>query len=394
MKNALRILLPILILAAGASAAAILMAMRPKVEPASAEILPPLVEATRARAERIDLQVEAQGTVVPRTESRLTAEVSARVLEVSPAWVDGGFFEEGEVLLRLDPTDYRLAEEEAAARVARDELRLAQEEADAEIARRDWQAERGAEEPPPLAVHEPQLAEARTALSAARGALEKARRDVERCTVVAPYPGRVLAKGADRGEHVQRGAELGRIYAVDFAEVRLPLPDSELAFLELPLAWRDGEANGDEGTEVVLRARFAGKDHRWTGRVVRTEAELDPASRMVVVVARVPDPYGRGEMLDRPPLMTGMFVQASIRGRSIPDAIALPRSALRGGNRVFVLDQEGRLRVRVVDVLRTERERVLVRGGLEAAEQVIISPMEEAVDGMRVRLPAGEGDSR
>lgn len=384
MRTFLQILLPLIILALGALGAKQLIAMKPEVEPAAPEPLPPLVEVVVAQSEAVELWVHTQGTVVPRTASRLVSEVSGRVLEASSAWVDGGFFDEGELLLSLDPTDYELQKSEARSRVAQAELRLAQEEAEAEISLRDWRSERGDEDPPSLVAREPQIADAQATLEAARAALQKSERDVERCRVVAPFPGRVRTKRADRGEFVMVGAELGSIYAVDHAEVRLPLPDTELAFLNLPLSYR-GEESAETGIEVILSARFAGGDHEWNGRIVRTEGELDPKSRMVYAVARVDDPYGRDESGSRPPLAIGMFVDAAIRGETITDAITLPRAALRTGDLVFVIDNEDLLRIRPVDVLRTERDRAMVRGGLEVGERVIVSPIEEAVDGMHVR---------
>ena len=162
MKIVLKILLPVIVVALGVLGAMKLKSMKPEVKPSETEVPSPLVEVVEAVAESVELRVNAQGTVVPRTESRLVAEVSGRVVEVAPVWVDGGFFEAEQVLLRLDTTDYELAKREAEVRVAQAELRLAQEEADAEIARRDWKTERGEEPPPPLAVREPQVAEART----------------------------------------------------------------------------------------------------------------------------------------------------------------------------------------------------------------------------------------
>jgi len=342
MKRILKVLLPVGILVAGLLAARALLLLRPDVKPVTTEIPLPVVEVVEARRAAVELEVRAQGTVVPRTETRLVTEVSGSVLEVSPRWVNGGFFEQGEVLLRIDTTDYLLAEKEAEMRVARARLVLAQEEADAEIARQDWAIERGDEEPPELVVRGPQLAEATAALAAAGSALQRAHRDLERCAVVAPYPGRV------------------------------------------PLSYR-GEEEESSGPEVTLLSQFAGREFKWTGRVVRTEGELDPRSRMVIVVVQVDDPYGRSEMLDRPPLAIGMFVEALIAGRSVPDAVSLPRTALRAEGRVYVLEDEDVLRIEHVGILRTERDRILIRDGLEPGTRVIVSPLEEAVDGMTVR---------
>ncbi len=364
MKKLLGVLLPVVVLSVGVLGAITLVKMRPAVKPASPEVVPPLVESAAVTAESVQLFVRAHGTVVPRTESRVVSEVAGRVRSVSPSWVDGGFFEAGDLLVALE-----------------------QEVAEADVARRDWEAMNGEAPAPPLVVREPQVRQARAALDAARAMLEKARRDVERCRIVAPYPGRVRTRTADVGTYVQPGVELGRIYATDAAEVRLPVPDAELAFLDVPLAYR-GEPMPENGAattlpEVTLATRFAGREHTWTGYVVRTEGQLAPESRMVVLVCRVPDPYGRSEQTDRPPLAVGMFVEATIEGVTLDNAVALPRSALKSGGRVFVND-DGTLRVRAVDVLRTEAERVLLRGGVAPGERVILTPLETPVDGMRV----------
>ena len=383
MKTVLRILVPLLFLAGGVALTGVLIGLKPEVVPQEAEIPAPLVETILAVSEELQLEVHTQGVVTPRTESRLTAEVGARIIEVSPHFVDGGFFEAGEVLVRLDPTDYRLALDQARVTVAQAEARLAQEEADAAINLREWRSERGDEPPPPLAVRGPQVAEAKASLASAESQLAKARRDVERCTITAPYDGRVRMAEADLGEFVMTGGQLGLVYAVDWAEVRLPLPDAELAFLDLPLSYR-GEEVTATGPEVRLEAAFAGKRHTWNGRVVRTEGEIDAQSRMVMAVARVEDPYARGDA-ERPPLAVGLFVRAALAGHVIPNALALPREALRTGERVFLLTDDERLEIRTVEVLRRERERVLVGAGLAAGERVIVSPLEAAVDGMRLR---------
>ncbi|NNL67672.1 MAG: efflux RND transporter periplasmic adaptor subunit, partial [Myxococcales bacterium] len=188
---------------------------------------------------------------------------------------------------------------------------------------------------------------------------------------------------------------IARLYAVDFAEVRLPLPDRELRWLDLPLGYAELPA---EGPEITLRAEFAGEPHEWRGQVVRTEGEIDARSRMVHVVARVEDPYGRDDpTLRRAPLAVGLFVQGEIEGRTLPGVFELPRAALHDdrageGDRVHVIDAEGRLRVRPVEVLHTERETVVIGTGLAPGERVSVSALAAVVDGMPVRV-SGESAS-
>jgi len=390
MNRAARILVPTAILALATVAAFAIFASRPVPETRRPEVPPPLVRVIATAVTTEPLSVHSQGTVEPRTEIRIVPEVSGRVVRVADTLVAGGFFERGDVLLEIDPFDYRQEVVRARAQVAQASLRLAREEAEADVARREW-SELGRGDGSPLALREPQVADARAALEAAEAALEQARRDLERTVLRAPFGGRVRSEDIDVGQFVNRGTPVATVYAVDWAEVRLPLPDRELAFVDAPLDHR-GDAVEDSGPEVVLRAEFAGRTHAWTGRIVRTEGEIDARTRMVHVVARVRDPYGRGRDASRPPLSVGMFVHAEIRGRRAENVVALPRAALRGENRVWVIDGDDRLRFREVRVLRSERDRVLIDAGLEAGERVCVSPMEAVTDGMRVRVAGGGGE--
>ncbi len=383
MHRTLKILLPVLVLGIGALGTWVMIHNRRQVETQPPEILPPLVRIVEVRRRDVRLVVHAQGTVVPRTESSLVPEVTGRVIAISPSLASGGFFERGDTLLTIDPRDYELAVVQAHSAIARAERVLEHEEAEAEVARREWQ-DLGRGEPSPLVLRELQVAEARADLSSARAALERAERDLQRTRIRAPFAGRVRDEAVDVGQFVTRGIPVGTIYAVDYAEVRLPIPDDQIAFLDLPLDYR-GEKEREPGPEVILRAVFAGKRHEWTGQIVRTEGEIDPRSRMVHAVARVEDPYGRGERRDRPPLAVGLFVEAEIRGRQFAGVVILPRTALRGRTEVLVVDPEDRLRFREVEVLRLQADEVVVGSGLEDGERVCVSALDAVVDGMRVR---------
>ena len=200
----------------------------------------------------------------------------------------------------------------------------------------------------------------------------------------APYAGRVRDEDVDVGQFLSRGATIAQIYAMDYAEIRLPLPDEELAFIELPLSYR-GEGSADGGPPVTLSSRFAGRTHSWTGRLVRTEGEIDPRTRMIYTVARVRDPYGPPEGDEKPPLSVGMFVDAEIQGITAESVAVIPRAALRNDETVLVVDEDNRLRFRRIDVMRRTEQRAIVRAGLYDGELVCLTPLDTVVDGMEVR---------
>jgi RND family efflux transporter MFP subunit len=353
------------------------------VETHAPEIVAPAVRVLPVTPESVQLTVRTQGSVAPRTESDLVPEVGGRVVWVSPALAAGGFFEEGEPLLRLDRADHEV-------KLLRAEAALASARSQAELARRNQDRSVRLQQDGLIAAttHEDAQNTSRVAAASLRdadAALAQARRDLDRTELRAPFAGRVREKRVDVGQFVERGTPAARLYAVDYAEVRLPVTDADLAFLDLALDHRGSDAPA-RGPGVVLSARFAGADHRWKARVVRTEGEIDPRSRLVHVVARVDDPYGRpGNGEGRPPLAVGMFVDAAILGRTVDAAIVLPRAALRGEDRVLVVDAQDRLTWRRVTVLRADRDTVIVGAGLQQGERVVLSPLEAPVEGMPVR---------
>ncbi|MEZ5967170.1 MAG: efflux RND transporter periplasmic adaptor subunit [Planctomycetota bacterium] len=387
MRYLLQLLLAALILGGAGFVAKMLIDSRPPAPKHEVTPVVPIVRALAVHPEAVRVDVTTQGTVAPRTETTLVAEVRGKIARVAPSMVAGGFFAAGEELLTIDAREFELAVVAAQAEVAQRRTALAVERAEAEVAIAQWN-ELGRGEAPPLARREPQIAQADAALAAAEAGLQQAQLDLERCHVKAPYAGRVWDKRADVGQYVSPGTPLARVYAVDYAEVRLPLADDELQFLDLPLDYQDGVRAG-EGPSVTLSTDFAGRTYAWPARVVRTEGEIDPKSRMVHAVARVEKPYARGDNGDaaRPPLAVGMFVQATIAGREYEGVFTVPRSALRpGGEEVLVVDAQDRLQPRRIDVLRQTRTTVLVHGGLQAGERLCLTPLEVFSPGMRVQV--------
>jgi multidrug efflux system membrane fusion protein len=390
IRRVLQIALPLAFLVAGGIGAMALIQSYTPPEPEPVVFEPPLVEVMEVKQERIRLTITAEGSVSPRVESELVPEISGRVTSVSSSLAIGGFFAAGDELLKIDGREYELTVTRARAAIAQSELRVVTEEQEGAVARAEWK-DLADGEPTPLALRLPQLAEAKAALASAQAALEQAEFDLERTSVRAPFDGRVRRKQVDLGQYVQRGQAIATLYSTDVAEIQLPIPDQELEYVDLPLAYVNADST-DRQPRVVLSTEFAGSTYEWQGRIVRTEGEIDPETRMVRAIAQVQDPYAQAKNSRRPPLAVGMFVQAEIRGRAV-QAISLPRTALRGADQVWVVNARNQLEFRQVDILRLERDRVLLRGGLETGERVCLSNLEAAVQGTEVRVAGVVTDS-
>ena len=371
-----KFLLPAIVVLVALFGAITLVATAPELEPSSAEPVPMGVRSLVAAPRPVRLTVSSQGTVVPSTETDLIPEVAGRVVEVSASLVTGGYFAKGDVLLRLEDADYQSAAAQASASVAQAEAEY--EHARYEYVRHSELESRRLTSRSSMenALRTQRVAEA--ALRKSRVALEDAERDLARTRIVAPFDGVVRSESVDLGQYVQPGTVVARIYATDYVEVRLPIADRQLAYLALPLSLRRGQLPPDSPLGVTLFADFAGQTHEWPGAIVRTEAEIDQKSRLLHVIARVKnDPQ-------RTPLQVGLFVEAVIEGVEVDDVVTLPRNALRDGNRVLLIDAENRLRYRDVEVLRLYRDEVLIRGGLAHGDNVCISVVQTAFEGMLV----------
>ena len=357
------------------------------------------VQVIEAQAGDRVFQVRSQGTVRPLTESALSAEVSGRLVHVSEQFVAGGFFQAGEVLAEIDPADYQAALLQAEAELARAQAQLSEEQARSDQARRDWIQSRGRDsEPNELILRLPQVAGAKAAVQAGKASVSQAQHNLERTQVRLPFDGLVRQREANLGAFVSPGSLLGRVFAIDAAEVRLPLSDRDLAFLDLPAPG----SRGVSGPKVRLSARLAGEQRQWTARIVRSEAVIDETTRLSYAVARISDPYTLlGENRDSV-LPMGTFVQAEIEGRLTDGLIRLPRGTLHQDNRLYLANDEDKLEIRQVEVVRSTADYVYVRGDIRIGERVITTAMPTPLPGQLLsveqdeRLAAGSaaaGDS-
>ncbi len=384
MNRIVKILLPVAVVLVSTVIAMVIIKSKPEVDVSPVRVTPQLVRVIEVEKKPVRINVYTQGNVVPRTETSLVAEVSGKVDSISPAFVSGGFFNKGDVLVKIDEKDYRLMVTQARLQVAQAELSLKIEEQESEIAIKEWKRLNNTS-PPSLVAREPQLKEARAALESAKASLQQAEINLERTNIRAPYTGRVRSKSVDIGQFVSPGMTLANIYAVDFAEIRLPLPDEELAFLDIPEDFRSLQTYSS-GPKITLKAEFAGKMNEWTGYLTRIEGEVDSRSRMVYVVARVEDPYSMKSDNSYRPLIVGMFVHAEIEGRLLDDVVVVPRTAIRDNNNVLIVDSEKKMWFREVTILKLDPEQAFIRTGLNNGDLICISALNAVVDGMPVTV--------
>ena len=355
------------VLVVAAALAVALSQMKPEPSKSNTDKLDLLVEVVSLGLSTESFQISSQGTVRPKTQTILSAEVSGSIVSISPKFVAGGVFRKDEVLMRIDPTNYTVAVNKAEALVAQRKIEF---DGAKKLRSQGYRAES-------------EYASAVAALASAQAELVSAQRNVERSYIRLPYDGMVLSKDADLGQFVSPGSVLGVTFATDFAEIRLPLTDQDLAFVELPNAREISASGRASGPKVILTAVQKGAIVSWDAQIIRSEGVVDERSRVTYAVAQIEDPYqleGKGT-----PLPVGTFVSANIEGATYFDVIRIPRTALRGADQVLVVDDENRIQIRTINILRSDTQYAYVNGGVSAGERISITTIEAPTNGMSVR---------
>ncbi len=376
-----RAIAPVLVLAGAGAIVAGLFANKPEVEKSEDNRQIAALTVAPARAETVTVTVGSQGEVRAKTDVQIVPEVAGRITYVNDAFAEGGVFTANTVLAKIDDSSYKLAVIRAEARVAEARLNLEQQLADARIKEKQWKDYGLDGEPTALALNKPQVAEAQARLRSAVADMDEAKLNLDRTEIKMPFNGRVSERTVGLGQFVATGTSLGRAFATDVVEVRLPLTDRQIGELDIPLQF--DMASGGINMPVTLRATMAGKEREWSAKLVRMQASLDAQTRLYYAIAEVENPYAPAP--GKAPLPVGLFVSAEISGPQEKDAIVIPRTALRGDNRVFTIVDDT-LKITEVSVLSTNADEAIILAGVEAGANVVISPVRSPADGMTVRI--------
>lgn len=374
--------LPVIVLGTAVGGTIAMSAFAPEPEDTDTPIKAQPVITAMAKTDSVMMTVTAQGEVQPRTEINIAAQVSGRITYMSPDFIEGGRFDRGDLLVRIDPAEYKLRVTQARANISQAQTVIAREQSEAELARMDWADLGRGGTPTPLTLREPQMAEAAAQLESAKAQLAEAELQLARTEIRAPFDGRVTERLVDAGEFVGTNSRLGRIYATDIMDVRLPMTQTDLHQAGLFLGY---EAKEQAGVPVRLTLNGGGSQSEWVGHISRTDSRFDSQSRVLHVYAEVRNPF-ENISEGRPPLAPGLYVDAEINGPVIDNVVTIPRAALRGTSDVYVANDDGTLSIRTVDVQSSDRTRAVLRGGVAAGDAVIISPIRGVADGMKVDI--------
>jgi RND family efflux transporter MFP subunit len=374
-------------------AVAVMIRMNPPESQQRAPFAGPqmVVETTPVETRKYQVRLQSYGTVQPRTRSVLVAQVGGQIISINANVRDGGFFEEGDVLGRIDPRDYEADVQISEASLADARQALAEAEARTNQAREDWERLGNSGDAPDLVLRIPQLEAAKARINSAKSALTKAKLDLERTQITAPFAGRVLRKLVDVGQVVSPNTQLAEIYATDVVEIRLPLRNRDLGFIDLPESFRFSESRDIGDIDVTIHSDLIGNES-WNARLIRTEGAIDESARQLHVIAQIDDPFGK-QSEGRSPLKIGQYVTAEIPGIELDDALVISNNAIYQGSYVYIVE-DGILRRKDIIIAWQNDDDAVIESGLEDGDQLVITPLGQVTSGIRVAIAGAERTNR
>lgn len=346
-----------------------------------------LVEVTTAEKGTFRPRITATGTVVPEREIHLSPLVGGEVIEVAEGFEPGGRVEAGDVLMQINPVDYRIALQERQSALQQAKADLDIERGRQEVAEQDYALLEDSLGPENrrLVLRQPQLATAEARVEAARAQVRQAQLDLDRTTIRAPFDALILSREVNLGSLVSPGEPLARLVGLDSYWVETTVPVSRLGWIRFPT----DDAN--DGSMVSIRNRGAWPEGvSREGRLARLVGELDSNTRMARVLVRVHDPLVREtDRRGDPPLILGSFVEVVMEGEPIESVVRLGRDLVRQNDTVWV-KTDGTLDIREVDIVFRDQQYAYIRQGLEPGEEVVVTNLATVLQGAALRVEGEE----
>ena len=389
--NLLRLLLPVIVIIISASVAFWMMQSGPKAKPRAKTRNAVLVDVRPIELGPQTTTVSIMGTVKPQREVALKPRVSGEIIKVGDNLIPGGRFNKGEELLAIDPSDYQLVVRQLASEVARVESDMQVELGRQRVAQKEFEllGESVSEVEKTLMLREPQLENNRALLEGTRARLEQAQLDLKRTSVRSPFNAVVMSREVNLGTRVSPSTTLATLVGSDSYWVEAPIPASQLQWISI------SQEDSDSGSPVRIYDSVAwGPNRSRSGQLVGLTAMVEENGRMATLLAEIADPLSlQPTSSEQPKLLLGSYVRVEIEGKLLAKAAAIERDLIHNGEQLWIMDEEGRLDIRTVEIAFRGQDQVLVTGGVNHGEKLITTNLPSPVQGMTLRLKDAETSS-
>ncbi len=374
-KKNLSQFIPLLVLLGAVLITWALIQVKPEIKEEPEETIDVTVDVIYAGHGEFEWSLEFQAEVRAQNTINLVSEVSGKIVKIADNFVEGGAFNTAETLIWVDDTEYQLNLASSRADLAQAETELALALGEAEIKAAQWKSVNPNKKAKPLQLNKPQVEQAQAQLKAAKAQWDKARLNVERTKITVPFSGRVQSKTVGLGQFIMPGAIVGHVFSTDKVEIRLSLTEKQLIELGLKPGYQSTENNYIMANIVHS---FGGVLNQWQGYIKSVDANIESSTRLIFATIVVDDPYNTSKPY---PLSPGSFVAVSLDAIKPISGIKIPRDALRGADKVYVV-KENKLQIKTLDVLSSSEDVAIVGGDIAEGDAVVISPLAGAYEGM------------
>jgi len=348
----------------------------------SVEVLPIVTQAYQVK-------IESFGKIMPKTQSELTSQVAGLVIAVSDKFSPGKFFNAGDLLVTIDPRDYKIKVEAADAELAQAKVTFDEEVALSKQAIKDRRNLGLTKAASAFALRKPQMAAAKAKMQAANANLKQAKLDVERTFIRAPYNGRIKVKHIGLGQVINTNTSIAQIFATDVVQVSLPIKNSELGLIELPQNNLTKAATVLTANNVIVANSLGGETQPWPATLLSTAGAIDSNSQQLHVLAQIEHPFNHPQFRS---LNVGQFVNATITGKLIPSVVVIPNAAIYQGSYVYIA-QQNTLQRRAVKIGHQNSNTAVITQGLVAGEILITTPLGQVSSGLAIKILGAEDNS-
>ncbi|KJF90494.1 efflux RND transporter periplasmic adaptor subunit [Photobacterium leiognathi] len=393
MHVIVRRILPLVIIAIFIALSVLLLNNKKRPEQQKAQVRMPVLEVIRIEKQDVQLSVDSYGVVEPKYKAEVVSEVIGSVNYISPDFAVGKFVSKGDLLARLDDSDYHADLAQAEASLAQAQAKLKEEIARGKVAKKTLR-DVSPNKKTALGLREPQRKQEEANVKFAKAGVDRAKRNLAKTEIRAPFDALVKMKNINMGSYLTQGKLIGELYGTETAEIRLPITPNSFSYLDL---------NRLDSRKLNIEAQYGDiQINHWAAKLVRNEGIIDKDNRMIYLIAEVDDPYNLKSPLDKPsiksisslstssPSLTlpvlqfGTFVTTTIQGKKVKDVIKLPRHVVRS-EQVIVVDSQNKTQTRQVNVVRSDNENAYVIGGLEDGEFVSLIRSDSLIDGTEVK---------
>ena len=384
IKKIILTFISILVILAGGGAIGLVLVMTgPETKPKEGSESATIVHTIPLMPHTKQVRITAYGEVIPARKVEIKPQVSGQVIWQNDAVIPGGRLWENEELIRIDPKDYELGLAEVRAEFEQARFEYEVESGRQVIALREWNEIQQdldvTEVNESLVLREPHYRRAEALLDEARNDIEQAELQLSRTTIRAPFNAMVVQESVEVGQLLNNGSTICQLVGTDAFWIQVTVPLSMLKWIQFP----DADRPGADAT-VALDTGNGGQS-TWKGKVLRLLSDLEPMGRMARVVIEAPDPLGlEGDAKDGLPLLLGSYVEVNIEAGKLENVLEIPRSALREGNKIWVIGRDPTLKIMDCEVLWSLKETVLVSNQLDPGDKLIVSDLRVAIPGMSV----------